>query len=173
MSAYRTILMTLAIGAILLFSSFAGTASAEDPGSGTTTAGTTGAVGFNSAAGADHDGDGIPNCQDPDWTGPVGQGSGSAYQHRNTWKHRNVVENRYGEMGESAGSGQQRGFVDENGDGINDLARDHDGDGVPNGQDPDWVKNKRDGTGNQDGNLLSRGSRRCGGSQHRGNKRSQ
>jgi len=37
-------------------------------------------------------------------------------------------------------------FVDENGDGINDLARDHDGDGVPNGQDPDWVK-PEDGTG--------------------------
>jgi len=37
-------------------------------------------------------------------------------------------------------------FVDENGDGINDLARDHDGDGVPNGQDPDWAK-PEDGTG--------------------------
>ena len=30
-------------------------------------------------------------------------------------------------------------FVDENGDGINDLARDADGDGIPNGQDPDWT----------------------------------
>jgi hypothetical protein len=57
--------------------------------------------------------------------------------------------------------------VDEDGDGINDLARDHDGDGVPNGKDPDWVKNKRDGTGYQDG------SKRCVRSQHRGNKRSQ
>jgi len=37
-------------------------------------------------------------------------------------------------------------FVDENGDGINDLARDHDGDGVPNGQDPDW-KRPMDGSG--------------------------
>ena len=39
-------------------------------------------------------------------------------------------------------------FVDENGDGINDLGRDHDGDGIPNGQDPDWVAPK-DGTGYQ------------------------
>ena len=37
-------------------------------------------------------------------------------------------------------------FIDENGDGINDLARDADGDGIPNGQDPDWVK-PQDGTG--------------------------
>jgi hypothetical protein len=39
-------------------------------------------------------------------------------------------------------------FIDENGDGINDLARDADGDGIPNGQDPDWVK-PQDGTGYQ------------------------
>jgi len=39
-------------------------------------------------------------------------------------------------------------FIDENGDGINDRAKDHDGDGVPNGQDPDWVK-PGDGTGNK------------------------
>jgi len=39
-------------------------------------------------------------------------------------------------------------FMDENGDGINDLGRDHDGDGIPNGQDPDWVAPK-DGTGYQ------------------------
>jgi len=31
------------------------------------------------------------------------------------------------------------GFVDENGDGYNDLAPDADGDGIPNGQDPDYV----------------------------------
>ena len=43
-------------------------------------------------------------------------------------------------------------FLDENGDGINDLLlRDHDGDGIPNGQDPDWEK-PQDGTGYQDGN---------------------
>ncbi len=39
-------------------------------------------------------------------------------------------------------------FVDENGDGICDGLRDHDNDGIPNGQDPDWTK-PQDGTGNQ------------------------
>ena len=34
-------------------------------------------------------------------------------------------------------------FVDEDGDGYNDLAPDHDGDGVPNGLDQDWQKMKR------------------------------
>jgi hypothetical protein len=40
-------------------------------------------------------------------------------------------------------------FMDEDGDGVNDLARDHDGDGIPNGQDPDWIAPK-DGTGYKD-----------------------
>jgi hypothetical protein len=31
------------------------------------------------------------------------------------------------------------GFVDENGDGYNDNAPDHDGDGIPNRLDPDYV----------------------------------
>jgi hypothetical protein len=31
------------------------------------------------------------------------------------------------------------GFVDENGDGFNDNAPDHDGDGIPNGRDEDYV----------------------------------
>lgn len=44
-------------------------------------------------------------------------------------------------------------FVDENGDGICDYARDHDNDGTPNCQDPDWTQPK-DGTGfkNRSGN---------------------
>ena len=46
-------------------------------------------------------------------------------------------------------------FVDENGDGINDLARDADGDGIPNGQDPDWTK-PEDGTGYKDQNRIGR-----------------
>ena len=37
-------------------------------------------------------------------------------------------------------------FVDENGDGICDFALDHDGDGIPNRQDPDWTR-PQDGTG--------------------------
>lgn len=35
---------------------------------------------------------------------------------------------------------QRYGFVDEDGDGINDLARDADNDGIPNCMDPDWVR---------------------------------
>ena len=47
-------------------------------------------------------------------------------------------------------------FVDENGDGICDLARDHDNDGIPNCQDPNWSK-PQDGTGykNMRGNNSS------------------
>lgn len=37
-------------------------------------------------------------------------------------------------------------FMDQNGDGINDLFRDHDNDGLPNCQDPDWSK-PEDGSG--------------------------
>jgi len=44
----------------------------------------------------------------------------------------------------------QARFVDENGDGINDLSRDHDNDGIPNCQDPDWTR-PQDGTGYQNG----------------------
>jgi hypothetical protein len=34
---------------------------------------------------------------------------------------------------------QVRGFLDEDGDGFNDLAPDADGDGIPNGLDPDYT----------------------------------
>lgn len=37
---------------------------------------------------------------------------------------------------------QNQRFVDEDGDGYNDNAPDHDGDGIPNGLDPDWQKLK-------------------------------
>ena len=35
-------------------------------------------------------------------------------------------------------------FIDENGDGYNDNAPDHDGDGIPNGLDSDWQKSQKD-----------------------------
>lgn len=50
-------------------------------------------------------------------------------------------------FGPAAGDGTCA-FVDENCDGFNDLAPDADGDGIPNGQDPDWVR-PEDGTGRQ------------------------
>jgi len=65
--------------------------------------------GYNDNA-PDHDGDGIPNGQDPD------------YQPANPEKSK-----RYG-------------FFDEDGDGINDRMQDADGDGIPNCQDPDYVR---------------------------------
>ena len=37
-----------------------------------------------------------------------------------------------------------QGFVDKNGDGYNDNAPDHDGDGIPNSLDPDWQKMQKD-----------------------------
>ncbi len=40
-------------------------------------------------------------------------------------------------------------FIDKNGDGYNDNAPDHDGDGIPNGIDPDYkqfVKKRKKGT---------------------------
>jgi len=51
---------------------------------------------------------------------------------------------------DSFGPGQGNGvcqFIDEDGDGFNDLAPDADGDGIPNGLDEDYVR-PEDGTGN-------------------------
>jgi len=73
-------------------------------------------------------------------------GSGFAFgQSRD--KDRNVNRNEVRKRTETQPRYQYR-FVDENGDGINDFFRDHDGDGVPNCQDSDWTRPK-DGTGNK------------------------
>ena len=49
---------------------------------------------------------------------------------------------------DSSAVGQQKkhgnNFVDKDGDGYNDNAPDHDGDGIPNGLDPDWQKMQKD-----------------------------
>jgi len=45
---------------------------------------------------------------------------------------------------EGAQKGQNQVFIDENGDGYNDNAPDHDNDGIPNGLDPDWIKMKKE-----------------------------
>jgi len=90
--------------------------------------------GYNDNA-PDADGDGIPNGQDPDYVKPqdgsgAGQGQGK---------------------GQGKGFGRRMGgFVDEDGDGVNDRLMDADKDGVPNCQDSDWVK-PQDGTGNKFG----------------------
>lgn len=49
-----------------------------------------------------------------------------------------------------------RDFIDEDGDGFNDLAPDHDGDGIPNGQDDDYNP-PLDGAGNQFGDGGNKG----------------
>ena len=66
--------------------------------------------GYNDNA-SDHDGDGIPNGRDDDYTG---------------------AKNRKGN--------NSKGFVDVDGDGVNDNANDADGDGIPNGRDKDFVR---------------------------------
>ena len=43
-------------------------------------------------------------------------------------------------------SSEKTGFVDVDGDGVNDNTLDADGDGIPNGQDPDYVR-PQDGSG--------------------------
>jgi len=89
--------------------------------------------GYNDNA-PDHDGDGIPNGQDDDYTGS---------------------KNRKGNS--------SKGFVDADGDGINDNALDHDDDGIPNGQDPDYVRSQ-DGSGqkNRNGNGQGKGMKGAG-----------
>ena len=84
----------------------------------------------------DADGDGIPNGQDEDYVA-TGQGQAKGFGKNN--------------KGMRAG---QRGFIDEDGDGLNDRAVDSDGDGIPNGQDEDYVPTQ-DCTGSQ----LGRGAR--------------
>jgi len=49
--------------------------------------------------------------------------------------------------------GNGTNFIDLNGDGFNDNAPDHDGDGIPNGLDPDYIKHAQDGTGYQKGKI--------------------
>jgi hypothetical protein len=74
----------------------------------------------------DADGDGIPNGQDPDWTKP-GDGTGTKAQ------------NKKGAGSAASADVAKEGYAYQ-------LARDDDGDGIPNGQDPDWTK-PGDGTG--------------------------
>lgn len=52
-------------------------------------------------------------------------------------------------------------FIDENGDGICDLARDHDNDGIPNCQDPNWTR-PEDGTGYKNRNGMNSNSHQFG-----------
>jgi len=46
-------------------------------------------------------------------------------------------------------------FVDNDGDGFNDNAPDHDGDGIPNGLDPDWKKHQENKFVDLDGDGIN------------------
>lgn len=89
----------------------------------------------------DADGDGIPNCQDPDWTRPL---DGSGYK---------------AQAGRGAGSGTTAAAA-KTGSG-NQFARDDDGDGIPNGQDADWTR-PLDGSGYKAQGRFAKGSFRSG-----------
>lgn len=78
---------------------------------------------------ADDDGDGVPNGQDPDYVRPQAGKAQTAGKSAMTGR---------GKKGQRLRGAKN--FVDENGDGINDNAPDADGDGIPNGQDKDFVR---------------------------------
>lgn len=63
----------------------------------------------------------------------------SIYSQQDTSKTKKPAEEtkKQAEQGEIM---HGRFFVDEDGDGFNDNAPDHDGDGIPNGLDPDYKK---------------------------------
>ena len=64
-------------------------------------------------------------------------------------KEQNQIKNQTETATKVQTVGQYRTkFIDEDGDGINDNAMDHDGDGIPNGKDPDFER-PEDGTGYQ------------------------
>ena len=44
-------------------------------------------------------------------------------------------------------NGQGKVYIDADNDGFNDNAPDHDGDGIPNGLDEDYIKQSQDGSG--------------------------
>jgi hypothetical protein len=66
------------------------------------------------------------------------------------------------QSGEQAKAQEKQKFVDLDGDGFNDNAPDHDGDGIPNGLDPDWQKQQNqefvdlDGDGINDNMMQNR-----------------
>ena len=146
MRSYKRVFMTFTIGSVIVFQTFSVPASAdEQEGS-------------------------KPASETALQVKPTDEQGGYEYSHRKTWRRQNVKQNQDGGMGEDARFAKGGGFVDEDGDGLNDLAPDHDGDGIPNGQDADWVKNKEDGTGYKHGKQMTDGGKRCERSQSRGSK---
>jgi hypothetical protein len=70
-------------------------------------------------------------------------------QEKNQAGAANMVQNKVRVQTKAQPQVRERArFMDQNGDGINDFQRDHDGDGIPNCQDPDWTR-PEDGTGSK------------------------
>ncbi len=65
-------------------------------------------------------------------------------------KNQNRMKNQQNKQGKHG-----FGFVDLNGDGYNDNAPDHDGDGIPNGLDEDYHGNKKRGFVDEDGDGIN------------------
>lgn len=86
----------------------------------------------------DADADGIPNGIDADYQLPEGV--------------------TLSERGRTMGMGGSHGFLDEDGDGVNDLMQDTDGDGILNGMDPDYALPEGMTRGHQGGGHRMGGS---------------
>ena len=193
----KKILMTALVGTVMALSTAAGAASPGEEFDGPSIPEMSRKANLLDVQGkgvdgkdAKSDNKGVPNARNPEWAGPANKENGQTHMYRNTWNHRNMKRTRYGSTEESPGfeqtnpSGEQvrarsrlagashgRGFMDENGDGINDRAPDHDGDGIPNCQDPEWSGKKRDGTGYKHGNRLGQGTMGYEKLQSRGSKK--
>ncbi len=76
----------------------------------------------------DDDGDGIPNGKDSDYKSSKNCNKKTMGKQGKGKNKMNCCKNKV----------KAKGFVDTNGDGLNDNAKDADGDGIPNGQDPDF-----------------------------------
>ncbi|KAA3620466.1 MAG: hypothetical protein DWQ05_00575 [Calditrichaeota bacterium] len=122
-------------------------------------------VGFTDADGdgvndlaQDADGDGIPNGKDTDWVPPIDNPDRKNIQKKE-WLDGNspgkVQPKRAGKPKNKRG---RMGFIDEDGDGINDLILDDDGDGIPNCQDEDYIQSKN-ANGQKMGNSTGRKGR--------------
>jgi len=89
----------------------------------------------------DDDGDGVPNGQDPDYSKPAdGSGQKNGQQNKNS-KGQKLAQQNKGSAGQKGNRKTAKGYIDENGDGINDNAKDSDADGIPNGRDADYPRN--------------------------------
>ncbi len=107
----------------------------------------------------DDDGDGIPNGKDPDWERPkdgTGQKAANKMQKAGKGKRGQASARKCGKKG------GRLGFVDEDGDGINDFARDDDGDGIANCKDKDF-EGKKAGSSTRLGKGARGAAGACGG----------